>query len=271
VGTIHNATIPSGDLLTNQTLEELLWLANEHEFGLAYNASDPIRAVSGSVLAAQILQQLNATLTGKSKQPVGIQFGAYAAFLSFFGLAQLPAVSDDFTGIVDYASSLTFELVTNATGVSPSSYPSPSDVSVRFLFTNHSAAQVEPVAYPLFGSDETLLPWTTFAGEMGKFAIGDTASWCAACGNSTGVCASTSASSGGGGGSGTTTQGPASGNGISLPVAGVIGALVTLVVILGVEALVYFISGLKLVKKSTLAGASAAGGTAATDVIGSKA
>ncbi|KAI1373652.1 phosphoglycerate mutase-like protein [Hypoxylon crocopeplum] len=270
VGTIHNQTIPSSDLLTNDTLKELRLLADTHEWNLAYNASDPIRAVAGATLAAQIVQQLNTTLTGKGKTPIGIQFGAYASFMSFFGLAQLQTVSADFTGVVDYASSIVFELVTNASSVSSTSYPSVDDVSVRFLMANGSAAQNTPVAYPLFGRGEVLLPWTTFAEEMNKFAIGDTAAWCTACGNTTGICAGSAAptSDDGSAAASTTT----SGNGISLPVAGVIGALVTLVVILGVEGVVYALAGLKLVKKSTLAaGAAGAGVMSTAEAGGSKA
>ncbi|KAI1492675.1 histidine acid phosphatase-like protein [Biscogniauxia mediterranea] len=262
VATIHNQTIPSSDLLTNETLLQLKVLANIHEWNLAYNASEKIRAVAGSTLAAQVVQQLNSTLTGKSKQPLGIQFGAYGSFMSFFGLAQLPAVSADFTGVVDYASTMTFELVTNATNVSTSNYPSASDVSVRFLFANGTAAENEPQAYPLFGRTDTLTPWSTFAEEMAKISIGDTAAWCTACGNSTGVCAS-AATTGSDSGSGSAAS--ASGNGISLPVAGVIGALVTLVVVLGVEALVYFLAGLKLVKKATLSHAAAAAAASPTN------
>ncbi|ETS86770.1 hypothetical protein PFICI_00598 [Pestalotiopsis fici W106-1] len=264
VATIHNSTIPSEDLLTNDTLNELFWLANEHEWGLAYNESDTIRAVAGATLAGQIVAQLNTTLTGKSKQPLAVQFGAYASFMSFFGLAQLQKVSDDFTGVVDYASSMVFELVADADNVTSAAYPASSDVSVRFLFANGTAAANEPVAYPLFGQSETLLPWSTFVSEMNKFAIADTADWCKACGNSTGVCADYATSSdGSSGSSGETSASSTSGNGISLPVAGVIGALVTLVVILGVEALVYLLAGLKVVKKSTLAAATAAGSSGA--------
>ncbi|KAH8197167.1 hypothetical protein TruAng_008660 [Truncatella angustata] len=259
--TIHNSSIPSEDLLTNATLDELLWLANAHEWGLAYNETDQIRAVAGATLAGQILTQLNTTLTGKSKQPFAAQFGAYASFMSFFGLAQLQKVSDDFTGVVDYASTMVFELVADSDDVSSSSYPAASDVSVRFLFANGTAAQNEPQAYPLFGQNETLLPWSTFVSEMNKFAIADTEDWCTACGNSTGVCAEYASSSSSGSGDGASTSSSStSGNGMSLAVAGVIGALVTLAVILGIEALVYFLSGLRLVKKSTLAAASAAGG-----------
>ena len=225
-------------------------MANIHEFDLAYNASEPIRAIAGSTLAAQILQQLNTTITRKSKSQIGIQFSAYASFLSFFGLAQLPKVSENFTGIVDYASSMTFELVTNFT-VSNTSYPTNDEISVRFLFTNGSASVNPLVAYPLFGQSETVIPWNTFTDEMSKFAIGDQADWCKACGNSTGICASSTTSS-----SITPSATPASSSsgGISKAVAGVIGAMVTLAVILAVEGLILLVGGLRLVSKKRLAG-----------------
>ncbi|KAI0882744.1 phosphoglycerate mutase-like protein [Annulohypoxylon maeteangense] len=271
VATIHNQTISDSQLLTNETLFQLRTLADNHEWNLAYNSSDPIRAIAGATLAAQIVQQLNATLNKKGSTPVSIQFGAYASFMSFFGLAQLEKVSADFTGVVDYASSIAFELVTNATNVSTANYPSTNDVSVRFYMANGTAAVNAPKIYPLFGQTETTISWSTFTNEMNKFAIGDTTSWCAACGNTTGICATSASTSGADGGS--TAAQTKSGNGVTLPVAGVIGALVTLVVILGVEGLVYALAGLKLVKKSTLAAAAAAGTgvTAAGAAAGAKA
>ncbi|KAI0109593.1 phosphoglycerate mutase-like protein [Nemania sp. FL0031] len=255
VATIHNQTIPSSGLLTNETLYELKLRANEHEWGLAYNSSEQIRAIAGATLAGQIVSALNETISGAGTLPLHIQFGAYGVFSSFFGLAQLPAVSDDFTGVVDYAANMAFELVTNASVTS--GYPSAADISVRFRFANGSAALVAPQVYPLFGQSETLLPWTTFVAEMNKFAVADTAAWCQACGVTTGTCAATSSGSDSGSGTATATKAP---NGISLPVAGVIGALVTLAVVLGAEALIYVVAGVTLVKKSTLA---AAGGVAA--------
>ncbi|KAI8629270.1 phosphoglycerate mutase-like protein [Xylariaceae sp. FL1651] len=262
VATIHNKTIPASNLLTKQTLYELKLLANVHEWNLAYNSSDRIRAVAGATLAAEILQALNTTITRQGKVPLNIQFGAYGSFLSFFGLAQLPAVSADFTGVVDYAASMAFELVTNVTVGSGSNYPSPDDISVRFMFSNSSAANSAPAVYPLFGQTESLLPWSQFVSEMNKFAIGDTAAWCQACGNTTGMCATAFTSSNNGGDATTMAK---SRNGMSLAVAGVIGALVTLSVVLGVEALIYAIAGLRLVRKSTLAAQPSFGtGAAAT-------
>lgn len=259
VSTIHNSSIPSGDLLTNETLFQLQTLADHHEFNLAYNSSDEIRAIAGATLAAQILTQLNTTITGKSAQQVGIQFGAYASFLSFFGLAQLPAVSENFTGVVDYAASMTFELFTNAT-VNSTSYPSEDDINVRFLFANGTAAENPLTEYPLFGLSESSISWPMFVSEMNKFAIGDQVDWCAACGNTTGTCASTTTSSNSS--SSSTASSSSNSGGMSRAVAGVIGAMVTLAVILGLEALIMLIGGLRLISKKHLGatnGASPAG------------
>ena len=174
-----------------------------------------------------------------------MQFGAYGSFLSFFGLAGLNQTGDQFTSIPDYASAMTFELVTNST-VSSSSFPQPGDISVRFLYHDRPASSdSELKAYPLFGHSETTLPWNDFADQMGAIAVGDQRAWCAACGNSTGVCAVSDGSS-----PPEAAAGAKGSGGLSNAVAGVIGALVTLAVVLGVEALIMLASGLKVVKKT---------------------
>ena len=222
-------------------------LADRHEWALAYNGSDSIRAVAGSTLAAQVVQALNNTLTSAGKPKLNIQFGAYGTFQSFFGLAQLPALNVDFYGLPDYASTMTFELFTTSPATS---FPmNTTDVNVRFLFHNGTTSNSSvPTTYPLFGQQQTSLPWNTFVDGMNKFAIGSQQQWCSACGNTTGVCASSasSSSSSDGSSSGSSTS---SDKGISKPVAGVIGAMVTLAVILGVEALLLLLGGLRLVSK----------------------
>lgn len=201
------------------------------------------------MLAAQIVQSLNSTIQTAAKTSslkLGIQFGAYGTFMSFFGLAQLPAASTDFTGVVDYASSFAIELVTNSTAKPPAA----ADVSVRFLFSNGSAGLGDGLQpFPLFGQRETLLSWSSFTAEMSKFALGDTADWCRACGNTTGVCASSASAGTTGTSSGGDAGSSAGDGGVSRPVAGVIGAVVALVVVLGLEALVMAIAGLRLAKR----------------------
>ncbi|KAK3323904.1 histidine phosphatase superfamily [Cercophora scortea] len=255
VSTVHNTTsaIPSHDLLTPSTLHQLQTLADTHEYNLAYNASSPIRAIAGSVLAAQIISALNTTLSApaskKSAQKLTTQFGAYGTFMAFFGLANAPAASKDFYGVVDYASSMVFELVTNAS-LPTSGAVNPADVSVRFLFANGSASAANvPQAYPLFGRTETTLKWDVFVQEMEKFAIGTTAVWCDACGNTDGICSPASL----GIATADDNESGSSDGGVSRPVAGVIGAVVAIAVILAVQGLVMLVGGLRLAKKETVA------------------
>ncbi|KAK2606140.1 hypothetical protein QQS21_003423 [Conoideocrella luteorostrata] len=254
VAKIHNASIPSTDLITNDTFSRLYNLASIHEWNLAYNASEPVRAIAGSVLAGQIIDSLQAIIDGaKGASKFNVQFGAYGTFMAFFGLAQLPKASPDFYGICDYASSMTFELYTTSTAAKPAA----ADINVRFLFANGTAAASTGGVkqFPLFGQDKTSLSWNDFKSGMSKFAIADTKHYCDLCGSTSGTCASNSTTSKGDGNGASTQSNNDSGNGVSKPVAGVIGALVTLVVILGLQAAVMLLGGLRLVKKSTLAGA----------------
>lgn len=264
VANIHNATFPSSDLLNNDTLFQLRTLADTHEFNLAYNNSEPIRAITGAIIADEIVVALNNTITGQGKSKLNIQFGAYAGMLSFFGLANLTNVNPDFRGVPDYASTLTWELVTNAT-VNSTSFPSANDISVRFYFHNGTtSSSSEPVEYPLFNTGRSPLPWNDFVSGMNKFSIKSQADWCTACGNSTGSCSAAAlgidngSSSGSSGSGGVGSNNSNKSGGMSLAVAGVIGAMVTLGVILGAEILVMLLAGLRVVSKSTLAAASTA-------------
>ncbi|KAH7051083.1 histidine phosphatase superfamily [Macrophomina phaseolina] len=251
VAEIHNTSIPSSDLLTNSTLFQLRTLADQHEWGLAYNASDDMRAVAGMQLAGEVLQYLNSTITSKGSKKLGIQFGAYATFFSFFGLADLPAANPDFRGVTDYASSMAFELYTPQDNVSSSSWPSQDDMYVRFLFHNGTASDSSPPAvYPLFGSGSDNVTWSDFVAGMDKFAIRTTEQWCTKCGNTTGTCAAYAESTSSSGSDSGSSSASGKSNGISAAVGGVIGAMVTLAVVLGLEALVMLVGGFRLAKKN---------------------
>src|SRR5262249_41716180 len=141
VAEIHNATINDVNLLDNNTLFQLRTLADTHEWGLAYNTSDNLRAMSGMQLAGEILQSLNNTITTHASPILTTHFGAYATFLSFFGLPTLPAASPDFYGIPDYASAMIFELFA-PNGSSSSGIPNPDDLQVRFLFHNGTTSNI---------------------------------------------------------------------------------------------------------------------------------
>lgn len=263
VALIHNSTTdyPALNGVSNETMHELLVLANIHEYNLAYNASNTARAIAGSQLASQVLFALNDTITSENNARLNVQFGSYGTFQSYFGLANLTAADPIFYGIPDYASSMVWELVTNAT-VANGVFPPASDVSVRFLFNNGtSATTTNLTAYPLFGGTETELPWTDFVTQTQKFAITSQDQWCQVCGNTTGVCATTTASSSSSSASSSSVSSESS---ISNAVAGVIGAMVTLGVILGLEVIAMLLGGLRLVKKKSLAASADAGAESAT-------
>jgi hypothetical protein len=194
-------------------------------------------------------------------QKLGIQFNAYGTFSSFFGLADMPSVNVDFMGVTNYASSLVFEMFTNAsTHVTADSYPSADEIYVRMLYVNGTASDdMPPQPYPLFGSGEEVLSWNDFTNGMNKFAIGNTGSWCSACGNTTGICAPYA--TGDSSSSEASTEGNSGcPNGISPAVNGVIGAMVTLAVVLGIEALLMLVLGLTIVSKKKLRNGAAPNG-----------
>lgn len=150
-------------------------------------------------------------------------------------------------GIPDYASTMTFELFTTADALS---FPAVEDLQVRFLFHNGTIDENGTLnAYPLFGQSSTELSWTNFREGMNRFAVSGQEQWCEACGNSTGICANIGAPSP----AVDDATGSGSRSGISQAVAGIIGALVTLAVVLGVQVAVMLVAGLRVVRKKRVA------------------
>lgn len=239
VASIHNSTVdfPSSELLTDSTYHQLLTLANVQQYNLAYNASDPVGAIEGSTLAGDVEQGLEKVITSEGKTKLSIQFGSYGTFMSYFGLAQLPSANVNFTGIPDYASSMAWELVTNST---TSGFPSADEISVRFIFHNGTinGSTTTPESYPLYAQSSVVLPWTEFLAQSKKISITSQDHWCDVCGNTDSQCASTAAASSHSGG-----------GGMSKAVAGVVGAMVTLGVILGLEALFFVVGGFRISKR----------------------
>ncbi|KAJ5575513.1 hypothetical protein N7535_002439 [Penicillium sp. DV-2018c] len=248
VGRIHNSTsqFPHKSDLTDEVYHQLIALAGSHEFNLAYNSSDEVRAIDGAVLAGEILGGLNETIATKGKSKLKVAFGSYGTILSLFGLMQLPAVSDDFTGIPDYASSMVFELVTNSSGTD---FPTDkSDISVRFMFHNGTiTGSSEPTPYRLFNQPSELLSWDEFSSRTNKIAVSSDDEWCTVCGNTDGKCASFASTSSSPGSA--ETSGP-SASGMSLAQAGAIGAMVTLAVILGLQAIFFLLGGFRITKRT---------------------
>ncbi|KAJ5908696.1 hypothetical protein N7495_001378 [Penicillium taxi] len=245
VARIHNASSNTANI-TDADWLQLISLAGVHEYNLAYNASDKVRAIAGAVLSGQMWTNLNANIASNgTKNKLNVQFGSYGTFFSWVGLMQLPAAFTNFTSIPDYASSMVLELVTNATGTT---FPSSNDINVRFSFRNGSmGSSDELTVYPLFNQSSTSLPWSNFTALTKEVAVLSTSDWCNQCGNTDGSCATTSSAIS------TSSSKSSSSGGMPLAVAGVIGAMVTLAILVGLEALIFLVCGLRVAKRSKAA------------------
>ncbi|GJC89447.1 testicular acid phosphatase [Colletotrichum liriopes] len=218
VARIHNSTSLARNV-TDDELFQLRTLADSAEFGYNFNASQPDRSIHARTLTAGILAQLNQTIASEGKLKFSLLSGSYDTFLAFFGLTDLVAVSDDFYGLPDYASTMAFELVSDDAAAFPADVD--ADLRVRFLFRNGTYGEL--AAFPLFGTGEETLSWPRFVREMQKRAISTVEEWCSACSSLVSFCAAYQDEA--------PSSGANNGGGMSNTVAGVIGAMVTLGVV----------------------------------------
>ena len=221
----HNGTVSSGELT------RLRILADEWEFGMAYDADDSARSIGGQTFAGGVLEQLDQIVSSQGKLKFSLLAGSYDTFLAFFGLSNLTTVSDEFYGLPSYASTMAFELFTSE---DVTSFPSAiNDLRVRFLFRNGSIEGEAPRAFPLFGGQDESMPYTEFTSKMKAFAITSPEQWCSTCRSDALFCESFEINK-------TKSQNEIQRTGMSNTVAGVIGAMSTLAVVAIVGLIVLF-------------------------------
>ncbi|PKS09152.1 hypothetical protein jhhlp_003766 [Lomentospora prolificans] len=184
VARIHNASSPALDV-SDEDLFQLRTLADSAEFGTNYNASQPDREIHAKTLNAGMLTQLQQIVTSQAKLKFSLLAGSYDTMLAFFGVNNLIELSDDFKGLPDYASTLTFELFTEKDATS---FPdNTDDLRVRFFLKNGTSGAF--TSYPLFGSGEDSLSWPDFESQMTERSILEVGAWCSACQSDQPFCA----------------------------------------------------------------------------------
>jgi prostatic aicd phosphatase len=177
----HNATIAQA--ITTEQLNQLRAYANLESLNLVYNTSAPLRSIGGNTISGQILMSLNETVSGSNKNlKVTYYAGSYDVFLSFFGLAGLTQVNDDFNGLPEFASTMSFELH------QPTESTATEDLFIRFGFRNGSDPSAPLNQYPLFGQPNVDLPWNDFVTSMKAQSIFTSTQWCNVCGASLPFC-----------------------------------------------------------------------------------
>lgn len=220
VASIHNAS--HNGTVSTEDLAQLRTLADEWEFGMAYDAEDSSRSIGGQSFAGGVLEQLDTMVSTRGQRKFSLLAGSYDTFLAFFGLSKLTAKSADFYGLPDYASTMVFELFTEQ---DVTAFPSATeDLRVRFLFRNGSTQGEVPTVIPLFGIAEESLSYLEFVEKMEEFAIMSPEQWCGVCQSEALFCVSSSSRS-------DSTRGESSGSGMSNAVAGAVGAVIALAIV----------------------------------------
>ncbi|MCJ1480367.1 hypothetical protein MMC06_000522 [Schaereria dolodes] len=253
-GYTHNKTINSH--LSEADLFQARTLADQWEYAINGNVSasgitpgDHIRTIAGRTVAAEILGLLFINVeTGGEQSKLSLLFSSFEPMISFAALAGLPSIYSDFYGIPDYGSSMVFEMYSSNPNNS-GSYPDPSDLKIRFLFRNGTNSTTKLNAYPLFGRGDSSISMSLddFATDMENIMLASVGDWCNICSSASVFCpAYTNNTYINGNGTGSTSPATCGQHGIKPVVAGVIGAIVALVVAGLFFALAMLVGGIRL-------------------------
>lgn len=245
-------------------LSALRYLADEQQYAIlgnlsAYNnlttdstalpdgISGSISTIAGNMLLAKMLAQLQIAIETQGEYyKLSLLFGDYEPLVSLFALTSLPTLNSNFYGLPQFASTAVFELFswTNETNMD---FPSTTDdLWVRFYFRNGTDSDDDFQSYPLFGQgpSETDMSWNDFESEMSGLIMPNVGDWCTQCGANNIFCAAWNGSDA------ATSSSSTSPNhhhgGVSPTVAGVIGAIVALVVAGLLFGLAMLLGGVRL-------------------------
>jgi hypothetical protein len=253
----HNATVEQA-FATNGSLQGLLpffgSLAARKQWDLygdmTVNGSKPgdqILVTGGKTLAAKIIALLEDNLDSEGiLQKFSLLVGEYQSMISLLSLLGLRDYNGgQFHILPPYGSAIVFEVFSYTSPTNASIIPDPNNLWVRFLFRNASdpsssdpSAVMPPIyAYPIFnrGPSGTDMPWLDFVTAMSNIALDNVLDYCTLCQAQTLYCAAFTESS----------SGSSHRRGISLPVAGVIGAIIALAVLGLALAAVAFFCGMR--------------------------
>ena len=200
-----------------------------------YNSSLPDRSIGGASLLGGILRQIASVVDDQAATKFSLMTGSYDTFLAFFGIMGLPAENANFTGLPNYASTMAFELYSEADNAT---FPEDANVNdellIRFLFRNGTDASADLTAYPLAGLDAAAdgsMTYGTFRNGLEGQAVPSVEAWCQRCGSLADFCVSANATLEQEGASTSQDAKVSSGSGLSAAAGGGIGAGVTLAVV----------------------------------------
>lgn len=247
----HNATIESA--LSSSSLSHLRALASQQQFDMNGNLTSYVSTIAARTLAGKIIQLLQRNIfSGGVSTKLTILSGAFEPFLSFFALSSLNDLAPQFQTLPLPGSAMVFELFSleESDDTNTTQYPDTSDLWVRFLFRNGTDTSAPLRSYPLFnrGQSSADMSWSDFLTSMETFAVTDVETWCTVCGGISVFCDAFSSNDSGDDLVSPISSGNSKKRALSAAQAGVIGAVVTLVVVLMVGGCAMAFGGLRLRK-----------------------
>lgn len=190
------------------------------------NRGDMIRAVAGRTMAAKTVDLLRDNMRqGGYINKLNLAFTPHETFVAFFALSGL-IIGDhttEFAPLPEPGAMMLFELF--SIGGNASSYPNHDELYVRFLYRNGTDAEDQLTPFALFNGTALALPLTTFMANIQPFGVSTQSEWCRLCNSFSLFCRDLR-----GGSSGGFRSSNGGGDAITPPLAGVIGAAVTLIV-----------------------------------------
>ncbi|KAJ5746135.1 hypothetical protein N7520_011317 [Penicillium odoratum] len=242
---LHNSSTSDhlfgDDLIRARSLADQFSYATNGQDDSALNGSTigAVGPIAGQTLATSILEAFNMHMEEEGNgHKMTLLFGGdepAVALASLVGLAsdQQP----NFYSRPVRGASLVFELYSLETDGDDDSFPDSSDMYVRFFLHNGTDSSTEFVSFSLFGygPSQTYLPWDDFQDEMETISLQSIDEWCLRCNASSVFCA------------GALDRGDPTPKkkGMAPAVAGVIGAVVTLVVVGLIAVIGFFICGFR--------------------------
>lgn len=245
----HNKTVNAGLGFANNTITVLR--ANAFELERAKNGDslrnnthfsyNNISSIAGQTLAMQIASSLSGATLGSPGSKLTLMFGSFEPMVAFFSLMGLYSrdnlLSGPFSTLPSPGSAMILELIGQDSG-DTSAIPTPQEFMVRFTYRANADVDEPFSVYPLpsSSSDSQIIPFTAFLGQLQRFSQ-DSLQWCSTCRAIFAPWCNTGSTS-----SSSDSPSTSKNSSVSAPIAGVIGAMVTLAVT-GLAALALYIFG----------------------------
>ncbi|KAJ6134036.1 Histidine phosphatase superfamily clade-2 [Penicillium sp. IBT 18751x] len=228
---IHNSSFM--DTVSESDLSRARWLADQYTY--ATNGQDStatsslstigqVNAIAGQTLASSLLDAFDKNIEHfGAHQQMTLLFGNDApavALASLMGMASQQ--QSNFYSRPTRGASLIFELYSFASDEVFPTWPGTDNLYVRFYLHNGTDVSTEFQSFSFFGYGPSIeyVPWTEFKSELETFAVSSTQEWCTKCDAQSIFCNGV-----------LNNDKPAPKKQMQPAVAGVIGAVVTLVAV----------------------------------------